>query len=123
MAQIDSQGTIRGQYSGWACVATYVWQKVPPPTMPFDGDYTGVSRELTNGGAGCSPSGVPATLMIRNSVVLGYWQGTVSPQGAVVMRNPKFSRVNAQIDPGGTIKGQYGDPACTITFVWRKQSG
>jgi hypothetical protein len=28
--QIDSQGTIRGQYSGWACVGTYVWQRQSP---------------------------------------------------------------------------------------------
>jgi hypothetical protein len=95
--------------------------------MPFDGDYIGVSRETSKTasapGAECPPNGVPATLMIRNSVVLGYWQGTVSPQGAVVMRNPKFSRVGAQIDPDGTIKGQYGDSGCTVTFVWRKQSG
>ena len=26
--QIDSQGTIRRQFTGWACVATFVWRKL-----------------------------------------------------------------------------------------------
>jgi hypothetical protein len=51
------------------------------------------------------------------------WEGTMSPQGAMVIRNPKFSRVDAQIDPVGAIRGQYAGSACTVTFVWRKQTG
>jgi hypothetical protein len=30
-------------------------------------------------------------------------------------------RVDAQIDPQGTIKGQYQGPACAVAYVWRKQ--
>ena len=40
------------------------------------------------------------------------------------MRNPKFSRVDAQIDPHGAIRGQYnggGSKVCIITFVWKKE--
>jgi hypothetical protein len=52
---------------------------------------------------------VPAVpLTITNGVVgipADYWQGTVSPQGIAVMRNPKLSRVEAQIDRQGTTEG------------------
>jgi hypothetical protein len=37
---IDSQGTVRGRSTG-VCSYQLVWQKAPPPTMPFDGDYIG----------------------------------------------------------------------------------
>ena len=110
-----------------------VWQKkAPGSTTAFDGEYIGVSREssktATAPGAECAPNGVPAPLTIMNGVVSsdrGSWEGTVSPQGAVVVRNrnPEFSRVDAQINPDGTVKGQYADFGCTVTFVWRKQSG
>jgi hypothetical protein len=98
-------------------------QIAPPPTMPFDGDYIGVSREVAGEGAECRGNSVPATLIVRNSVILGLWQGTVSSQGAIVMRNPYFSRVDAQVNPQGTITGQYKGSACTDTFIWRKQPG
>jgi hypothetical protein len=54
---------------------------------------------------------VPAVPLTITNGVVGipgdYWQGTVSPQGIAVMRNPKLSRVEAQIDRQGTIRGQY----------------
>jgi hypothetical protein len=107
---------------GHWCAWNVQMAPAPAPTMPFDGDYIGVSRESS--GIGCPPNAVPATLIIRNGVVLGLWQGTVGPQGAIVMRNPKFTRVDAQIDPQGTIRGQLNDASgCAVTFLWRKQSG
>jgi len=130
--QIDSQGIITAQFGGWICVATFVWRKqfsqgALALTTAFDGEYIGVSRESSKTasapGAECPPNSVPAPLTITNGVVLGWWEGTVSPQGALVIRNPKFTRVDAQIDPVGTVKGQYGSSACTVTFVWRKQPG
>jgi hypothetical protein len=120
--RIDSQGTVRGRSTG-GCDYQLVWQKVPPPTLPFDGDYIGVSRESSGWGPECPANGVPGMVWIRNSVVLGRWQGTIGPQGAVVMQSPGFSRVDAQIDPQGFLKGKYSGRACTTAFVWRKQSG
>ena len=63
--RIDSQGTVRERVTG-GCSYQLVWQKVPAPTMPFDGDYVGVSRESS-----CVPYRVPVTLIIRNGVVAG----------------------------------------------------
>ena len=120
--RIDSQGTVRGRTTS-GCSYLLTWQKVPPPTLPFDGDYIGVSRESIGWGPECPANGVPGMVTIRNSVVLGRWQGTIDPQGAVVMQNPIFSRVDAQIDPQGFLKGKYSGRACTTTFVWRKQAG
>jgi len=78
--RIDSQGAVRGRSTG-TCSYQLVWQKVPAPTMPFDGDYVGVSRESS-----CLADGVPVTLIIRNSAVVGgSWQGNVNSKGAVVM--------------------------------------
>jgi len=51
------------------------------------------------------------------------WQGAVSPQGGVTMRNANSQRVDGQIDPQGTITAKYSGPACITTFVWHKQSG
>lgn len=93
----------------------------PPPTMPFDGDYVGVSRKSS-----CLANGVPITLIIRNSVVVagGTWQGNVNPQGVVVMGNDLAPRVDGQIDSQGLIRarGSSRNGGCTVTFVWRKQS-
>jgi hypothetical protein len=93
--------------------------------MPFDGDYIGVSRESSGGGPECPPKDVPATLVIRNSVVAGgTWQGNVNPQGTLVMRNRLTTRTDGQIDGQGIIRAQGSNAAgCTITFVWRKQPG
>jgi hypothetical protein len=119
--RIDSQGIVRARATG-SCNYQLVWQKVPPPTMPFDGDYVGVSRESS-----CLANGVPVTLIIRNSVVVtgGRWQGNVNPQGVVVMGNRLAPRVDGQIDGQGIIRaqGSSSDGGCTVTFVWRKQMG
>jgi hypothetical protein len=89
--------------------------------MPFDGDYVGASRESS-----CLVSGALVTLAIRNSVVSGgSWQGNVNPQGVVVMGNRVAPRVDGQIDKQGILRAQASssDGGCTVTFVWRKQSG
>jgi hypothetical protein len=31
--------------------------------------------------------------------------------------------LDGQIDGQGTIRAQYGGAGCSITYVWRKQSG
>ena len=70
--------------------------------------------------------GAPWPLTIKDGVVKPPkgkgWTGTVNPQGAVEIRNRYSMRVDAQIDPQGTARGQYSGPACIVTFVWQKQS-
>ena len=118
--RIDSQGTVKGRTTS-GCSYLMTWQKVPPPTMPFDGDYVGVSRESS-----CLANAVPVTLIIRNSAVTGgSWQGNVNLQGVVVMGNHFAPRVDGQIDKQGILRAQGSSTngGCTVTFVWRKQSG
>ena len=121
--RIDSQGTVRGRSTS-GCSYQFVWQKVPAPTMPIDGDYIGVSRESRSSKAKCAPRDVPETLIIRNSVVLGGWQGTVSPQGTLSLRSPRGTPVDAQIDSQGIMRGQdTSDVGCSSIWVWRKRAG
>ena len=121
--QIDSQGTIRGQLSGWGCVVTFVWRKLSGSTTAFDGEYVGVSRESS--GSSCRlENRVPPTLIIRNGLVTGgSWQGSVNPQGVVAMGSRRAPRVDGQIDNQNVIRaqGKTSDDGCTVTFVWRKQ--
>jgi hypothetical protein len=76
----------------------------------------------------CAPtSGVPGPLTITNGVIKSTvgpgWEGTVNPQGGLVMRSPRSSRIDGQIDSQGIIRGQYSGWACKIIYVWRKQAG
>jgi hypothetical protein len=119
--RINSQGTVTGRETS-GCNYQWVWQKAPPPTMPFDGDYIGVSRESRSSKAKCAPSDVPGTLIIRNSVALGTWQGTVSPQGILSLRSPNGTPVGGQIDSQGIIRGQdTSDIGCSSIWVWRRK--
>lgn len=106
---------------GHVCYYSVQMQMALAPAMPFDGDYVGVSRESS-----CLANDVPVTLSIRNNVVTGgSWQGNVNPQGVVLMGNRLAPRVDGQIDRQGMIRaqGSSSDGGCTVTFVWRKQSG
>jgi hypothetical protein len=115
----------------------------PAPTTPFDGDYRGVSAEVSDSGSNehrCDPHALrpPRPLTITNGVVFSdkqWWEGTVSPQGTVVIHNPKWNRVDARVDSQGTIRGQYGgefppdllaqiggdSTNCIIKFVWQRE--
>jgi hypothetical protein len=105
-------------------------QAPAPATTAFDGKYVGVSRESSKAGsspgAKCPPSGVPAPLTIKNGAIgrpgTGGWEGAVSPQGGLTMRNANSLQIDGQIDPQGTITAKYSGPACIITYVWRKRS-
>jgi hypothetical protein len=119
--RIDSQGTVRGRSTS-GCSYLVAWQKVPPPTMPFDGDYTGVSRELVGEGAKCLSNGVPATLIVRNDAVLGHWQGTVSTQGVLAIHSGNM-QVDGRIDGQGIIRGQGTTTSgCVHAYLWQKES-
>jgi hypothetical protein len=122
-AQLAGHGTVTARLTG-GCSYQLVWQKVPAPTMPFDGDYVGVTLESTGWSPQCPSNGVPSTLTIRNSAVLGnFWQGSVSQQGNLVIQTPRGMQVRGQIDNQGVIRVQGGNTACTVILVWRKQSG
>jgi len=101
--RIGTQGTVRGRSTS-GCSYQFVWQKVPAPTMPFNSDFIGVSRESRRSKAGCAPRGVPGTLIIRSGVALGGWQGNVSPQGILSLRSPNGTPVEGQIDSQGIIR-------------------
>jgi len=143
---VDSlSGTLHDKvFSGQLLYGYWCYWKVhmtpaPAPTNPFDGDYTGVSKDVLDGGSTahrCDPRTLPPPrpLSIRNGVVgipgVYWWEGTLSPQGALVIRSPVFSRVDGQIDHQGTIRGQYsgdipsrlgGGTNCVVKFVWQKE--
>jgi hypothetical protein len=114
-----------------ACaLATLAGAQAQVPTTAFDGKYVGVSREsakaASNPGAKCPPNGVPAPLTVRNGVIGksggAGWEGTVSPQGTLVMHNAGSMRVDGQIDPQGTVTAKYSGPACIVSYVWRKRA-
>ena len=95
----------------------------------FDGKYAGVSADISKStahGRQCPREHAPDSLKIKNATVRSTggdrWKGTVDPQGRLVLRNKRSMFVDAQIDPQGTIKGQYNGPACMVIYVWRKQS-
>ena len=124
---------------GYWCYYSVQMAGAAAPTMAFDGWYSGVSREVLDSrsnGHNCDPRALtpPGALTIRNGVVgipgFPSWEGTVSPQGAVVARDKLFSRVDGQIDAQGTIRGQYsgdipprfgGGTNCVVKFVWQKE--
>ena len=110
-------------------LATPVAAQAPgPPTTAFDGKYVGVSAHVSKSGSRhgqCPREHTPEALTIANcsvhSSARDKWAGMVDPQGGVVIRNRRSMRVNAQIDPQGTITGEYHGPECIVTYVWRKQ--
>jgi len=99
-------------------------------TTTFDGHYAGASAHATKSTPSqrkCPRESTPDSLSIANGVVhsTGHdrWAGTVSPDGSLVIRNRRHMRVSGQIDPQGTISGEYHGPACIVAYVWHKQSG
>jgi hypothetical protein len=100
----------------------------PAPTL--DGQYAGVSANVSKSLASerqCPREHAPDPLTIKNGVVSSKgrdkWKGTVTPQGGLTIRNKRSMRVDAQIDPQGTITGEYNGPACKVVYAWRKQPG
>jgi len=113
-----------------SALAMPVFAQTPAPTTAFDGIYAGISREVSKSPsaprAKCPPSGALAPLTIKNGVIVASgpaeWEGTVSPQGVLIMRNERSVRVDGQIDPQGTIRAQYAGTGCITNFAWQKQS-
>lgn len=101
-----------------------------PTTAAFDGRYAGVSMTSAHTssfpGWKCAlPRSVPLPLTIANGVVRqpwkNGWQGAVSPQGHLVMRNDIAVRFEGDIDGQGVIRGQISGPHCTTTITWQRQ--
>jgi hypothetical protein len=100
-----------------------------PATTAFDGTYAGISREVSKSPsaprAKCSPSGALAPLTIKNGVIVASgpaaWEGTVSPDGALLLHNERSVRVDGRIDAQGTIRAQYAGTGCITNYVWQKK--
>ena len=77
---------------------------------------------------GCPPSGRVAPLTIVNGIArtagLGTAEGSVSPQGVLVMRTlagfAAGSRFEGQIDGQGTVTGRL-TASCSYQVVWQKK--
>jgi len=108
-------------------------QAPAPTTTAFDGTYIGVSRTLegtmTNYSTrGCPPSGRVAPLTIVNGIArtsgLGTAEGSVSPQGVLVMRTlagyAAGMRFEGRIDDHGTVTGRFTS-SCSYQVVWQKK--
>jgi hypothetical protein len=99
------------------------------PTTAFDGTYAGISREVSKSPsaprAKCPPSGALAPLTIKNGVVVSSgpaaWEGSVSPDGVLTLRQERLVRVDGRIDAQGTIRAQYAGTGCITDFVWKKK--
>ena len=99
-------------------------------TTAFDGTYIGVSRTLegTMLGSrtrGCLPSGQAAPLTIVNGSARTAWagataEGSVTPQGALVMHAASGTRFEGQIDSRGSVTGRFSG-GCSYQMVWQKK--
>src|SRR5215469_13099044 len=117
-----------------SAVALPLAAQTPAPTSTaFDASYTGVSRTLESTMLGhstrqCPPSGRVAPLKIANGVArtagLGTAEGSVSPQGEVVMHAlagfGAGSRFEGRIDDRGTVTGRLTG-SCSYQVVWQKK--
>jgi hypothetical protein len=123
-------------------IATLAWatpvaaQAPAPTTTGFDGTYAGVSRTLEgtmlNQSTRCPPLAQPGPLTIVGGVAQtalgntsyvggGTAEGSVTPQGVLVLRTPFGERIDAQIDGRGTVTGRYTS-ACNYQMVWQKEN-
>jgi hypothetical protein len=101
------------------------------PVTAFDGTYAGVSTDIEAAHrdvprSRCPQFGLPDPFMIANGVVRSAsargWTGTVSPGGALVIRNRFFVHLEGQIDPQGNATAEYHGPQCIVKFGWQKQA-
>jgi hypothetical protein len=111
-------------------LATPAAAQAPAPTATaFDGTYAGVSRDVSKSPsaprAKCPQSGALAPLTIKNGVVVSSgpaaWEGTVGPDGVLLLRNERSLRVDGHIDAQGTIRAQYAGTGCITNYVWQKK--
>jgi hypothetical protein len=91
----------------------------------YDGSYVGVSGNTQGGTIHCPPSTTPAPLTISNGNIAsgarGSFEGTVTPDGRVVLHSKGAARYDGTIDSSGVLKVGGTTPRCTFYFVWRKR--
>jgi hypothetical protein len=100
---------------------------VAPATTAFDGTYIGVSKTIegVSGGGydqGCAKNPRPGPLTIVNGSAAwaGDVEGSVTPQGLLVMSNPSGARFDGRIDGQGTLTGWF-TAGCSYRLVWQKK--
>jgi hypothetical protein len=114
---------------GFSASAVPLAAQTAAPTTAFDGTYAGVSREVSKNPsaprAKCPPSGALAPLTIKNGAVMSSgpaaWEGSVSPDGVLTLRQERLVRVDGQIDAQGTIRARYAGTGCITNYVWQKK--
>jgi hypothetical protein len=99
----------------------------------FDGVYQGVSNTASGGGRNCSVlNAVPRPLTIRNNVAqfdgqlkgTTTFQGYVTPQGELTMRDHLSNRAAGKVEPNGRATASItlgGGGNCVLSVVWQKQ--
>lgn len=98
----------------------------------FDGTYQGVSNTASGSGPNCGVfAPVPRPLTIQNGVAqfdgglkgaTTAFQGSVTPQGALTMKDNLVNTIIGRIEPGGkaTASIHMGESNCVLTAVWQK---
>ena len=89
-----------------------------------DGTYAGVSGKSLGGTVNCPPVPTPAPLTISNGAAQsqsGGFQGTVAPDGNVVLHDKDNNRYQGTIDGTGLLKVGGGTPRCNFEFSWQKR--
>jgi hypothetical protein len=111
-------------------IATPPIARAQSPTT-FDGVYQGVSNTASGSGPNCGVfTPVPRPLTIRNGVAqfdgglrgaTGF-QGSVTPQGNLTMKDNLADTVTGKVEPGGkaTASIHLGESNCVLTAVWQK---
>jgi len=99
-------------------------------TAAFDGTYRGISITVAKYSAynpfregRCPPpsSPTPARMRIANGTVeAGRFQGTITPEGVLQMRNERGFLVNGRVGPDGSVQAQGAGPYCVWNYVWQK---
>jgi len=111
-------------------IATPPIARAQSPTT-FDGVYQGVSNTASGSGPNCGVfTPVPRPLTIRNGVAqfdgglrgATAFQGSVTPQGNLTMKDNLADTVTGKVEPGGkaTASIHLGESNCVLTAVWQK---
>ena len=104
-------------------------QMNPGSRNPFDGVYQGVSwtaAKYSSGPGYCEPisNPIPPRLTVVNGTArAGNFEGTVSPQGVLMLKRTNGYIASGRIDPQGNATAQGSGTACQYTMTWRKVSG
>ena len=97
----------------------------------FDGIYQGVSNTVAGSGPNCNiVNAVPPPLRIRNSVAqfdaglkgTTTFQGHVTPQGDLTMRDHLANRAAGKVEPTGkaTASITLGGGNCVLSAAWQR---